>query len=341
MNITRENYEIWFLDYLEERLNEGDLEAVRHFMQQHPDLAEELDNLVPVVSADTGLLFPGKEQLKKVSFDDPVFFETSAIAVLEGDLNDEEKSSFEEYMSRHPDHNHLLRQFENTRLKPDFSIGFTGKERLKKRSNLRVLWIRLSAVAAIFLLVFYLIYPQKQVNEQVVSSAVEKEVPAKVNQSETKIAAVLPPAPVASRVMPSIKVKNTATKTPKNQKPLIAADVKRTFVPMEAMQSKTVAVHTYEQEFADLMPVREFGMQYFASSEIQLSEYLNDKFREIKAEGNAVYLSREGLTLAGLRLFSWLPGRRLTGEKGNDGRLRSISFSTQLLAFSIPLNREL
>jgi hypothetical protein len=341
MKITGNNYEIWFLDYLEGRLNQEEEEEVRQFLLQFPDLAEELENFAPALSADPGLFFPGKEQLKKEHFDDPAYFETSAIARMEEDLTATEKESLEEWLKRHPDHRQLAQQFENTRLKPDFTIGFPGKDGLKKKSTLKVVWIRMAAVAAVFLVAFYLFYREKQLPEQNIPSIVDNTIHEKADPAGTKIKAVLPSLSVTSRYLKPTIVKHPTTMVPKHQKPLVATVERRTFVTIGAMQPKIVAVHTFEQEFADLMPVGEYGIQVAASSEIQLSKYLNDKFQELKAGGNAGFLSREGLTVAGLRLFSWLPGRRLTGKKGDDGRLKSISFSTQFLAFSIPVNRQL
>lgn len=42
MKITRDNYESWFLDYLEGNLEEGMKEAFQEFLRHHPDLQEEL-----------------------------------------------------------------------------------------------------------------------------------------------------------------------------------------------------------------------------------------------------------------------------------------------------------
>ena len=73
--------------------------------------------------------------------------------------------------------------------------------------------------------------------------------------------------------------------------------------------------------------------------EMPLSEYLKDKYQELKTSNPTEFITREEFTIAGLHLFSKLPGKRLTGRKGSDGRLKTISFNTQLLAFSIPVNR--
>ena len=51
MKITRDNYEIWFLDYLEGRLNDSEKEELHQFLASHHDLAAELDEYIPTISA--------------------------------------------------------------------------------------------------------------------------------------------------------------------------------------------------------------------------------------------------------------------------------------------------
>ena len=76
-----------------------------------------------------------------------------------------------------------------------------------------------------------------------------------------------------------------------------------------------------------------------ANAEIPLTDFLNNKLQSVKGEGPKGFFSREEVILAGLHFFSRLPGNHLTGRKGTDGRLTSISLNTQLLAISVPLNR--
>ena len=88
MKITRDNYEIWFLDYLVGRLDKEGMEAVQNFLIHHPNLAEELDTEIITLHTDHNSRFAGKESLKKEPLDDPAVFETAAIASMEGDLTE-------------------------------------------------------------------------------------------------------------------------------------------------------------------------------------------------------------------------------------------------------------
>lgn len=65
MNITRNNYETYFLLYADGELNAADKLAVEHFIQLHPDLADELDMLLDTVFQPEDITMPGKNLLLK------------------------------------------------------------------------------------------------------------------------------------------------------------------------------------------------------------------------------------------------------------------------------------
>ncbi len=46
MKITRQNYEHWFIDFIEGNLNPNDEALVREFVQINPDLNNELEDLL-------------------------------------------------------------------------------------------------------------------------------------------------------------------------------------------------------------------------------------------------------------------------------------------------------
>lgn len=64
--ITTDNYELYFLQYLEGALCPKERKEVEDFMAQHPDLAEELAfyTEAPIIEKDEALVFADKESLK-------------------------------------------------------------------------------------------------------------------------------------------------------------------------------------------------------------------------------------------------------------------------------------
>jgi cytoskeletal protein RodZ len=65
MNITRNNYETFFLLYADGELDPASMQEVENFVAVHPDLAEELEMLKDTVLAGENITMPGKELLLK------------------------------------------------------------------------------------------------------------------------------------------------------------------------------------------------------------------------------------------------------------------------------------
>ena len=80
MNITRHNYEEFFLLYLDKELNEAERKEVEEFVQLNPDLREEFDMLQHTT-------FPPDEQ--------EIFFDKESL--LRFDVNGINDLNHEEY----------------------------------------------------------------------------------------------------------------------------------------------------------------------------------------------------------------------------------------------------
>lgn len=341
MKITRDNYETWFLDYLEGRLGKEEEGEVRLFLDLNRDLAEELEAISPALVMDATIHYPGKERLKKSDCDDAFLLEQTAVAAMEGDLTAEETASFQKWLEKNPAGRAGTEILRLTRLQPDLSITFPGREKLKKKNTRLFLLTRIVAAAAILLLAFFLFLPSEKVPEQVeitstaATPAEQQEkspVPALPKQEEVR--RQVTPNPVAVSLPPQKDAKALHGK-----EKAVRADMPRLYEPVGPLAARTVLLRPDAPLYDDLVPVRVYDQVYYASNEIQLSEYLNIKLQALKADGPKGFFSREEIAVAGLRFFSKLPGRHLTGKKGNDGKLRSISFNTQAMAFSIPVNK--
>lgn len=341
MKITRENYETWFLDYLEGRLDKQGEEAVGLFLEQHPDLKDELESFSPALLMDRGIGFPGKERLKKSELDDPLLFEQAAIAHMEGDLSGEEAASFRKWLDGHPEKREFTDRMARTRLQPDPGLTFPGRDRLKKKNRVPVMLIRFVAVAASLLLAFFLFLPSER---NPGPAAITTTATSPPEMQGNRQVADLPRKEEPHRIAPehpvaaAVSTQKRTSALPETETVVREAEP-RSFEPVQPLAARPVTLVADLPAYDDLVPVRVFGQVYYASGEIPLSEYLNIKLQALKSDGPKGFFSREEVTVAGLRLFSRLPGKHLTGKKGNDGKLKSISFNTQALAFSIPVNQ--
>ncbi len=63
MNINRNNYEEYFLLYIDRELNADEQEALESFVRRHPDLEKELDRLKQTVNFPPEIIFDNKDSL--------------------------------------------------------------------------------------------------------------------------------------------------------------------------------------------------------------------------------------------------------------------------------------
>jgi hypothetical protein len=152
MKITRDNYESWFLDYLEGHLEEGMVNEFIEFIHQNSDLKDELLLYEPVRLEHGILSYDGKERLYKELLDLPSEFENAAVARLEGDQTPEEVLAFEEYLSRHPGKKAEADLFSQTKLHPDLSVVFAPRGKIYKQTPVRIMLSWSMRIAAVLLL---------------------------------------------------------------------------------------------------------------------------------------------------------------------------------------------
>ncbi len=164
MQINRENYGAFFLDYWENNLDEQGREALARFLHVNPDLQDEFldfQNLADVRLPDEHRIsFERKDLLKKTPVQ-PVAgihqdnYEQFIIAFLENDLSESEKKNFSAFLAANPNVEPEVALFKKTFLAPDRQIRFSGKDRLKKEHRIGVFStaaIRYAAAALALLL---------------------------------------------------------------------------------------------------------------------------------------------------------------------------------------------
>jgi hypothetical protein len=173
MQIDRSNYEIWFTDWLDDNLNSLQVEQLKQFLDQNPDLSEELNDLNSLHKVSSSASFPHKEKLKKslseISEDQ---FEYLCAAYLENDLSENQKAELQEIINLYTEKKRTFDLIQKTIL-PLSSIRYNHKKRLLKRTPLqkviRISAIALSTAAAVSIFIFiYSVIPGaatlKQIN---------------------------------------------------------------------------------------------------------------------------------------------------------------------------------
>ncbi len=150
MNINRHNYEEYFILYMDNELSSDERRMVETFVQQHPDLKEELDLLLHYkLEPDISVVFNGKEELMKVNGETPISlsnYEEWLVLYTDNELTPAQRISVEQFAAMNPAVKDELDLMMKAKLQPE-EIVFPYKESLyRKEEKVRAIpfhWLRL------------------------------------------------------------------------------------------------------------------------------------------------------------------------------------------------------
>ena len=153
--ITRNNYEEFFLDYIEGEISATDKVTLESFLVENSDLKTELDEMMDMnVTSEDLTISCESNSLKAIPFHEN--FDDFCIAKIEGDLDAYENEAFENYISSNPNKEKELTLYQQTKLEADKTIIFKEKKSLKRRNKglilVRFVYTTLAAAASIALL---------------------------------------------------------------------------------------------------------------------------------------------------------------------------------------------
>lgn len=157
MNISRHNYEEYFILYMDNELTQEERRMVEDFVQLHPDLKEELELLQQFkLTPDTTIVFAGKAELLKgqeASIVNLSNYEEYLLLYTDNELNPAQKAAVEQFAAENLAVQKELDLLRFTRLQPE-AVEFPDKASLYRREEkvraMPVRWWR--AAAAILIL---------------------------------------------------------------------------------------------------------------------------------------------------------------------------------------------
>ncbi|HEY3370867.1 MAG TPA: hypothetical protein VGK10_08475 [Prolixibacteraceae bacterium] len=347
MKITRDNYEAFFLDYLESKLEETMIDEFLDFLEQNPDLKEELHLFENIHLPEEQVVFSGKAHLYKSVGQEKAAIEIKTIALLEGDLKDEERESFEAYLATHPEGQSDYDLLTKTRLVADSGIKYPHKQNLYRKSGTTILFNWVIRAAAVFVILWG------------IHSLLPSGRQTRLAPSSGEIATVKPPqVPPAKGNEPIVMTQETK----RENKPTTNTESR----PMGRLQNTKVNPNTSPAVLDRHSPEREFTVleminPIMASLEIEadenqlavshpvrsekinghrkimtLDEFLASRAKKVGKEG---LLSANRIVRTGLNVASELSGERI-GYKVKNGKIASLDFESKLMAFSIPLQKK-
>jgi len=155
MEITRGNYEMFLIDYLDGKLSPVEVADLLIFLEENLDIKSEFEGVESLLPLNSSIIsYPEKASLKKnlnqASCDDKDV-EKLLVGNLEGDLTLDEQVQLEQILAQNSQFKKEQKLFEYTKLKPDLDIKFANKQSLKRKSKVIPLYYRYAAAAAVVL----------------------------------------------------------------------------------------------------------------------------------------------------------------------------------------------
>ena len=177
MNITRHNYEEYFILYLDNELGSDDRRQVELFVQENADLKEEFDLLLQTrLMPDDAVVFDKKQQLLKTALPGPINdsnFEEWLLLYIDDELTGQQKIAVEEFLVSHPSAKTELELLQKTKLHAEQAVIFPNKETLYRREEkvpvIGFPWRKIAVAASLLLAIStaaYLVFNDKGSNEE-------------------------------------------------------------------------------------------------------------------------------------------------------------------------------
>jgi hypothetical protein len=366
-DINRNNYEEFFIDYLDGKLSEASLRRLECFLLANPDLREELEGMELAVIRASGETFGSKDQLLNIDLSLPVGeenFPFFAIAASEGDLTEIQRSAFRDFLSAHPEKEEEYQTIQQLRLQPEPSDQYPAKSELKKPAFTvyrRELYAGLALAASLTLLIglFFILREKPAVTVAQETRPVEERV------MEIKTDSIPESIPLirAVNTSPQDSLKKVSPRSKSVQGiPLqsgfpLASNLPEEVTPEEPLllvasidpsrlRSPFPTHRPYESSSLPGIPGPAYAPVNTLSVPTQyltLQEFAKQKLTSlILGEANEDELSVWTLANAGLNKLNEKAGTEMKLERNTtpEGRTSFLSFSSRLLSFSTPLNRE-
>ncbi len=354
--ISRSDYEIWIIDWLDGNLTEAQSDELFTFLESNPGIRAEMSDLLELKPKKKENKYYFKSSLKRsVSEITDSQFDLLCVAHLEHDLSPRQEKELEEIIRLVPGKKEILHSFGRTKLTPS-GYTYPGKKSLKKRTAIQRSLVQImGAAASIALLVaVYLLSSrrfsdQKTAQEIVSVPVIIYSVPPynstqgveRVNISQKVVFKgradenmIIEPAPAGSTDL-TAGIKNENLSEP--------SYVPVSFYPaLNGSENIISGIHSFgEEELISYDPGLIVTDPYDDRGRVE--RFLTMAYRSVllHEKDNNLPLNRYEFAKGGIsginRLFGW----EMAIQPSNDeyGNIESYYFSSKILKFSMPLKK--
>jgi hypothetical protein len=351
MKISRNNYEVYFLDYHEGRISSEVKAELMKFLSENEDIEKEFYDFQDISIKPENIVFTDKNILKKGLSDISVIndenFDEFCVAKLEGDLLENENLNFEKFLNNNISRALDYKIYLKTLLEPDKRIVYQNKGELKRRilekkSNSIYIWISVAASIALLVLVYFGFNKINEVKKltkneiRIVKSKDQHNEFKKTAQSIEKF----PNKKTDLFILKNSNVELKQTNTIKDNVE-VAEDRSIVFSPIPSINLSSLPVKNIKNEIC-------FSKEVFNNNqEIQINNPANLKNQIISKINNVVnskyfkdYFNNDRLdikTLAtsGMKSLEKFTGMKIKYDKETDttGSRTIYAFNSKLLSF--------
>lgn len=343
--ITGNNYEIWFLDYLDGRLDDGQLSQLLDFLEANPQLKEELQGITGVRLTIEEEKFPAIGSLLKSHSDIPGISadDRLCIARLENDLTAAEAAAFEERIHNEPALGRTYASFQFTKLRPEVLL-FPYKADLRHKTRFLAPWVLTVVSTAAIVVLALILWPQGTQN---VTDLPEQNGKTAIMEDHRDLAPAGPGYADPEKLIASVSRKKNPAANIDN--PVTVVPVRDT-VPINSLGKKNPDIRISMPD-----PVRTpvVFASVFANPSIlaipdekylTLPQYALQLFREKILGEDPVLVRRTRFSMwevagAGVDKINVLAGTemKLNREYDASGQILAVSFNSRLLDVETPI----
>lgn len=309
MEINLDNYEVFIIDYLDNKLGPLETAQLLLFLENHPSLKDEFEDLKAIsVTSPSDEKFGFNESLKQPADIDA--FNLSIhnyshyfIAATEGDLSQTGYNLVNQFLEKHPELISEYNLFKSCKIKPDYKTHFPDVQQLIVNSKplfIRYYWA--AAIAASFLLlitVFVRLTPETKddLNKSLLNSIEQQamkdgtsKIVKKDKEKEQKV-----DVPEKSKEESQVQKKSPSPEKEIEKKSTVI-EQKARIAPIRKIEKKSMIINTtplisdnrtmnfYSNLFEDIQLSQELAMTEKEENEEILSEKTSqNNIRSIKA----------------------------------------------------------
>jgi len=355
MILNRENYELMAIDYIEGSLSSSEKEQFESFLAQNPDITKELEGFREAfISSDSSVNCPFKESLLKVfpeegSAVSPTNFDMFAVAYLENDLTQAQKSQFDAFLVKNPTFGEEFKLLCATKLSQE-EISFPNKSVLRRRNPRLIRLAGISTVAAAAAIAFlFFIGPLTNIEEQPVAVVDVDEIASEITPVKKEEEIKQPVQP--RKETPSLKLIKS------NKAPMPVSTFKKQEPPKnqnttsrkEAQESRKIAgINLKDAARLEIKSQRDrirpvsvdpIEPNRSSFSVAALARYEYQRVSKMAEEEDQLILS---LATNGIKELNRITGSdmQLMASKDDKGDLSGIRFNSRFLKVTAPIQSE-